>query len=239
MQIIIPMAGYGSRFEKAGYLDPKPLIDINGKPMIQVVVENLNLEANYIFIVLKEHYDKFNLGKILPKIVSPNNCKIVIVNHVTQGAACTVLLAKHIFNDEELLIANSDQWVDWNSDLFIKHMNENNADGGILTFTANDPKWSFVKLNSENVITEVAEKNPISNIASVGIYYFKSGTDFITYAEQMINKNIRTKNEFYLCPVFNELIADQKKILHFEVDKMYGLGTPEDLDIFLKAKIEV
>lgn len=240
MQIVIPMAGRGSRFSAAGYKNPKPLIEIYNKPMIQLVVENLNLQGKYIFLVLKEHFNQFNLSKILPDIVHPNNCEIVVVDEVTEGAACTVLLSKKLINNNsELIVANSDQWIDWNSSNFISEMHNNNADGGILTFTATDPKWSFVRINHNNLITEVAEKNPISNIATAGIYYFKSGNMFVHYAEQMINKNIRVNNEFYLCPVFNELIQDNTKILNYSINRMMGLGTPEDLEIFLNSGIKV
>jgi dTDP-glucose pyrophosphorylase len=161
------------------------------------------------------------------------NSKIVSVTGVTEGAACTVLLAKEsINNDEELIIANSDQWVNWNNQHFLSYLREKNADGGIVTFIATHPKWSFVKINEEGLVTEVAEKKPISNIATVGIYYFKKGSDFVQAAEQMISKDIRTNNEFYVAPVFNEMIASGKKILTYPIAEMRGLGTPEDLKRF-------
>lgn len=232
LNILIPMAGAGSRFEKAGYTFPKPLIDVNGKPMIQVVVENLNIDANFIFIVQKSHREKYNLDTLL-NMIAPN-CKIIEVDGITEGAACTTLLAKEIINnDQSLLLANSDQYVEWNSGEFMYKMHEQNLDAGILTFESIHPKWSFAKINEHGYVTEVAEKNPISNIASVGIYYWKHGSDFVYYAEQMIKKNIRVNNEFYVCPVFNEAILDNKKIKTFHVNKMWGIGTPEDLNIFL------
>lgn len=233
LNIVIPMAGAGSRFEKAGYTFPKPLIDVRGKAMIQVVVENLNLDANYIFIVQKSHRAKYNLDNFL-KIITPN-CKIIETEGITEGAACTTLLAKEfINNDNPLIMANSDQFVVWDSNEFMYKMNENNYDAGIVTFNANHPKWSFVKINDQGYVSEVAEKNPISNIATVGIYYWKKGSDYVKYAEQMINKNIRVNNEFYVCPVFNEAILDKKRIKNFQINEMYGLGTPEDLNYFLE-----
>jgi len=232
LNVIIPMAGAGSRFEKAGYTFPKPLIEVNGKPMIQVVVENLNLDAHYIFIVQKSHRVKYNLDTLL-NMIAPK-CSIVEVEGITEGAACTVLLAKELINNEQpLVMANSDQYVEWNSGEFMYKMQEQNADAGVLTFESTHPKWSFVKLDDYNNVVEVAEKNPISNIATVGIYYWKQGKDFVTYAEEMINKNVRVNNEFYVCPVFNEAILDNKKIKTFNIDKMWGIGTPEDLNIFL------
>ena len=233
LNILIPMAGAGSRFEQAGYTFPKPLIDVRNKPMIQVVVENLNIKANYVYIVQKKHREKYNLDTLL-NLITPG-CKIVEVDGLTEGAACTALLAKeYINNDAPLFFANSDQFVEWDSNEFMYKMNETNTDGGIVTFEATHPKWSFAKVNELGLVTEVAEKNPISNIATVGYYYWKHGSDFVKYAEQMINKNIRVNNEFYVCPVFNQAIEDGKEIRTFDIPKMWGLGTPEDLKYYLE-----
>jgi len=231
LNVIIPMAGAGSRFEQAGYTFPKPLIDVEGKPMIQVVVENLNMVANFIFIVQKSHRIKYNLDTLL-NIITPN-CKIIEVDGLTEGAACTALLAKDLINnDNPLFFANSDQFVSWDSNEFMYKMQETDCDGGIVTFESIHPKWSFAKVNEFGLVTEVAEKNPISNMATVGFYYWKHGSDFVKYAEQMIEKNIRVNNEFYVCPVFNQAIEGGKSIRTFEVNKMWGLGTPEDLKYF-------
>ena len=234
LNVLIPMAGAGSRFESAGYTFPKPLIDVNGKPMIQVVVENLNLDANYIFVVQKKHREKYNLDSLL-NLISPN-CKIVETDGITEGAACTALLAKEYINNESpLFFANSDQFVEWDSNEFMYKMQETQADGGIVTFTSTHPKWSFAKVNEDTgLVEEVAEKNPISNIATVGYYYWKHGSDFVRYAEEMIDKNIRVNNEFYVCPVFNQSIKGGKEIRAFNVKGMWGLGTPEDLNHYLE-----
>lgn len=233
MNVLVPMAGAGSRFSNSGYTFPKPLIEINGKPMIQVVVENLNIEANYTFIVQKNHYQKYSLQYLLNLIAA--NCNIVQVDGVTEGAACTTLLAKkYIDNGDPLLIANSDQFLEWNSNECLYAFNADGIDGGIITFKATHPKWSYVKIGDDGFISEVAEKKPISDNATVGIYFWKRGSDYVKYAEQMIEKNIRTNNEFYVCPVFNEAIQDGKKVRIKDIDRMWGLGTPEDLDYFLK-----
>jgi HAD superfamily hydrolase (TIGR01509 family) len=232
LNVLIPMAGAGSRFQAAGYTFPKPLIEVKGKPMIQVVVENLNIDANFIYVVQKEHREKYNLDTLL-NLITPN-CKIVETDGMTEGAACTALLAKEYIDvDSPLFFANSDQFVEWDSNEFLYKMNETNADGGIVSFKATHPKWSFAKVDENGLVTEVAEKNPISDIATVGYYYWKHGSDFVKYAEQMIEKDIRVNNEFYVCPVFNEAIADCKKIKTFDIPKMWGIGTPEDLDVFL------
>ena len=233
MNVLIPMAGAGSRFASQGYTFPKPLIEVKGKPMIQVVVDNLNIDANYIFVVQKAHREKYNLDTLL-NLITPG-CKIVEVDGLTEGAACTALLAKeYINNDAPLFFANSDQFVEWDSNEFMYKMNETDADGGIVTFKATHPKWSFARVGDDGFVKEVAEKNPISDLATVGYYYWKHGSDFVKYAEQMIEKNIRVNNEFYVCPVFNEAIGDGKKIKTFNIEKMWGLGTPEDLQHYLE-----
>jgi HAD superfamily hydrolase (TIGR01509 family) len=233
LNVLIPMAGAGSRFEQAGYTFPKPLIEVKGKPMIQVVVDNLNIKANYIYVVQKKHREKYNLDTLL-NLITPN-CKIVETECVTEGAACTALLAKeYIDGDNPLFFANSDQFVEWDSNEFMYKMNETDVDGGIVSFRATHPKWSFAKVDDDGFVTEVAEKNPISDIATVGYYYWKHGSDFVKYAEQMIDRNIRVNNEFYVCPVFNQAIEDGKKIRTFDVPKMWGLGTPEDLNYYLE-----
>jgi len=237
MNVLIPMAGAGSRFQQAGYTFPKPLIDIGGKPMIQVVVENLNIDAHHIFVVQKQHYEKFNL-KYLLNLIAPG-CEIIQVDGITEGAACTTLLAKEfIDNDQPLLFANSDQYIEWDSNEFMYSMMADEIDAGILTFTSTHPKWSFAKLSSDGYVVEVAEKKPISNIATCGVYYWKKGSDYVKYAEQMIEKNVRINDEFYVCPVYNEAIQDKKKIKTFRVNKMWGIGTPEDLNRFLGEKNE-
>lgn len=233
MNVLIPMAGAGSRFASAGYTFPKPLIEVNGKPMIQVVVENLNVDAHFIFLVQKEHYEKYNLKQLL-NLIAPG-CDIIQVDGLTEGAACTTLLAKELINNNEpLMMANSDQFVEWNSNEVLYAFTADNIDGGIVSFKATHPKWSFAKVGDDGFVSEVAEKNPISDDATVGIYYWSKGSDYVKYAEQMIEKNVRTNGEFYVCPVFNEAIGDGKKIRIKQIEKMWGIGTPEDLNYFLE-----
>ena len=232
LNVLIPMAGAGSRFSEAGYVFPKPLIEVNGKPMIQVVVENIGIDAHYIFVVQKSHREQYNLDTLLNVIAE--NCSVVEVDGITEGAACTALLAKELINNgNPLFFANSDQFVEWDSCEFMYRMQETKADGGIVTFESVHPKWSFAKLNDNGLVAEVAEKNPISNNATVGYYFWKKGSDFVRYAEQMINENRRVNNEFYVCPVFNEAISDGKEVRIFQAEKMWGLGTPHDLEYYI------
>ena len=235
LNVLVPMAGAGSRFQQQGYTFPKPLIEVNGKPMIQVVVENLNIDAHFIFIVQKEHYEKYNL-KYLLNLIAPN-CDIVQIEGITEGAACSTLLAKEfINNDAPLVIANSDQYVEWNSNEIMYSFTADEIDGGIVTFEASHPKWSYARVGDDGFVAEVAEKKVISNDATVGIYYWKHGSDYVKYAEQMIAKDVRVNNEFYVCPVFNEAIEDSKKIKVKKIARMWGIGTPEDLNYFLNHK---
>jgi HAD superfamily hydrolase (TIGR01509 family) len=235
LNVLIPMAGEGSRFQKAGYTFPKPLIEINKKPMIQFVIENLSLDANFIFLVRKDHEKKYNIKSLL-NILAPN-CKIVIVDKLTQGAASTTLLAeKYVDNKNPLIIANSDQYIKWNSSKSMYKFMSKKNDAAILSFKSIHPKWSYAKIDDYGSVVEVAEKKVISDNATVGVYFWKKGSDYVKYAKQMIKKNIRVNDEFYVCPVFNEAIKDKKRIVIEQVDEMWGLGTPEDLENFIKNR---
>lgn len=239
VNIVIPAAGQGKRFAEVGYQHPKPLIDVGGRPMIDWVLDNFEKFGRKIVLMQRDHIEKYCARDILQY----NNLATLIlpVDGLTEGAACSVLLAKYLINNNnELIIANSDQYLEYiqNSIItkFITRSRTLGVDGAILTFKSDNPKWSYVKCDERGFALEVAEKKVISDQATVGIYYYKKGKEFVKYAEQMIDKNIRTNNEFYVCPIFNEYIADGKKIRTYEISEiaMHGLGTPEDLELFLK-----
>ena len=239
LNIILPIAGRGSRFKVAGYQAPKPLIPVHGQPMIVVVINNIQPQRfhRFIFLVLQEHLDKTNIQQVLEDTCS--NHIIIPVKEVTEGAACTVLLARHLIDsDDPLMIANTDQYVAININDYLAVSDQPDTDGLIMTFWANDPKWSFVKLNEFDLVTEVAEKSVISNEATVGIYNFKHGKHFVQAADRMISNNLRINNEFYVAPTYNSLINKGAKIRIFNIGiegkGMHGLGTPEDLETFLK-----
>jgi NDP-sugar pyrophosphorylase family protein len=239
LNIIIPMGGFGTRFVKAGYTVPKPLIEVAGKPMIERVIENMRptVPHRFIFICLKEHYEMYTLESVFSKTLSPGNYDVVLLDTVTDGAARTVLLAeKYIDNESGLLIANSDQYIETDINEFIADGRAEGTDGLILTFKDSDPKWSFAQVDARGYVTETAEKRPISDNATVGIYYFAKGKDYVRAAKTMIEKDLKQNGEFYVCPVYNELIAECKLVRIHEIpaEKMHGLGTPEDLDIFFK-----
>lgn len=251
LNIVVPMAGKGSRFAKAGYTKPKPFIDTDGEPMILRVVRNLipYQPHRFIFIARREH-EKY----IKEHMSFATN--VIYLDEVTEGAACTVLLADNYINThDQLIIANSDQLVDWNDassvrrspcrTVWIKETNNiqdminyaamNHLDASIATFNSSHPKWSYAKLNEYGEVDRVAEKKVISNYATVGIYYYTSGSLFVKAAQDMINKNIRVNGEFYVCPAFNELVS-KYRIGIYPIHKMYGLGTPEDLEKYLNEK---
>ena len=242
LNIVIPMAGRGSRFQNEGYILPKPLIPVKGTPMIKLVIENLrpNTKHRFIFLCHQEHINEYNIDQRL-KEWAPG-CHIVTVDKVTEGAACTVLLARELINnDNSLMIANSDQWVDVDINDYLAVMNKDNLDGLIMTMWADDPKWSFVRFDEHEGICEVVEKKVVSNEATVGIYNYRHGKDFVEAAENMIRKNLRVNNEFYVAPAYNEMINNGKKLGYLnvgkEADGMYGLGIPSDLKLFESLEV--
>lgn len=242
LNIVIPMAGAGSRFAKAGYNDPKPLIPIHGVPMIKAVIDNLRPTEThrFIFICQRAHVSAYGLAEKLTAWAP--DCALLQLDGITEGAACTVLAAKEFINNgDALMIANSDQYVDISIDTYLEKMSEENLDGLIMTMTAHDPKWSFVGLNTSGLVTEVVEKEVISDEATVGIYNFQHGLDFVRAAETMIAKNLRVNGEFYVAPIYNQLIAEGKRFGIYNIGSdgagMYGLGTPIDLDRFLDIEL--
>jgi dTDP-glucose pyrophosphorylase len=244
LNIVLPIAGRGSRFAVAGYAQPKPLIPLHGAPMIAAVVRNVRPRCahRFIFVALAEHLERAGMREAL-SAAAPGSV-VVPVGQVTEGAACTVLLARNYINsDDPLMLANSDQWVDLDIDDYLASMDRQRADGLIMTMRADDPKWSFVGLNRQNLVNRVVEKEVISNEATVGIYNFRRGADFVRGAERMIAKNLRVNNEFYVAPVYNELITDGARIAIYNVGRegagMYGLGIPSDLEQFLANPISL
>jgi NDP-sugar pyrophosphorylase family protein len=239
LNIVLPIAGRGSRFAKEGYILPKPLIPVHGIPMIQLVTENLrpNIPHRFIYICQEEHIEKYDLENKLRSYTGEDNTVVIPINYMTEGQVCTVLVAKdYINNDDALMSANADQWVDIDINDYLKDMENRNLDGLIMTMKSTDPKWSFAKTDENGYVVETAEKKPISDDATVGIFNFKHGCDLVRAAEQMISENVRVNNEFYTCPCYNYLIKEGKKIgiygIGEEYNGMYGLGIPYDLKWF-------
>jgi NDP-sugar pyrophosphorylase family protein len=237
LHFIIPLGGRAAQFEERGYTFPKPLIEIGTRSMIEVVLKNLAPPqlARFTFICRKEHITKFYLGDML-RLIAPG-CHIIPLEMDTAGALCSILLAvDDIQQDEEVLIVNGDQFISTSLDPFYTACRQPGIDGCILTFAATHPRWSFVRTNSEGLVTAVAEKRPISHLATVGLYYFRRGGDLVENAERMIVKGLTTSGQFFVAPVYNELILAGKKITtcHLPDGTMHSLGTPEDVEMFLK-----
>lgn len=237
LNIVIPMAGEGSRFRVAGFENPKPLIEVNGKQMIELVAENLRPSSKhrFIFVCREEHEEKYNVSSILKKI-SPG-CEVLFTSGLTEGAASTVLTAKRLIdNPNPLIIANSDQFIVFKMDNFLERISSDFS-GSIMTMLASGNKWSYVSKNSEGRVTEVVEKVQVSDEATVGIYYFKQGSDFVNCAEEMISAEEKSNGEYYVAPVYNKMIKRGQSVETISVGKIeseiFGLGTPEDLEIFL------
>ena len=238
LNIVIPMAGAGSRFVREGYNDPKPLILINDIPMIRLVIENLRpeVEHRFIFICQQAHVDTYGLQDKLSAWAP--GCKIIGLNGLTEGAACTVLAAEQLIdNASPLMISNSDQYIDANINAYLEDMIARRLDGLIMTMKADDPKWSYLGVNDDGMVSRVVEKEVISSDATVGIYNFRQGKDFVAAAKNMVSKNLRVNGEFYVAPAYNEFISSGAKVGIYNVDNegtgMHGLGTPTDLELFL------
>lgn len=240
LNIVVPMAGAGSRFARAGYADPKPLIPVNGIPMIKLVIENLRPQVahRFIFICQAAHIAAYGLVDKLTAWAP--GCAIIGLDGLTEGAACTVLAARHLIDsDDPLMIANSDQYVDVRVDDYLAAMD--GRDGLVMTMRASDPKWSFVGLDGAGMVTTVVEKEVISDEATVGIYNFARGAEFVAAADEMIRKELRVNGEYYVAPTYNQLVQKGARIGVFNVGAeaagMYGLGIPADLDLFLSLPV--
>jgi dTDP-glucose pyrophosphorylase len=229
INVIIPMAGAGKRFADVGYTIPKPFIPVKGKPMVQSVVENLNIDGNYIFIIQKEHSVGGNL-QIFLNSIKPG-CVIIEVDELTQGPACTALLAENYIDNNPLIIVNCDQMIhDFDVTKLIEFSNVNNTDGVLGAFISTSKKNSYMKLDPQGEVTEVKEKIVISNTATNGLHFWNNGKDFVSSTKEMIEAGEKYNNEFYIAPTYNYLIKNGKKILPYFYNLHFPIGTPEDLN---------
>ncbi|HEX8913962.1 MAG TPA: glycosyltransferase family 2 protein, partial [Humisphaera sp.] len=235
LKIVMPMGGEGKPFADRGFTFPKPLIEIRGRSMIEVVVENLaprRRDHQFVFVPRQDHLARFALADVL-RLLAPG-AAVVPMKAATRGALCSVLLAtEHLADDCELLVANADQFIDFDVDAFLDAAAAPGVDGCMVTFPSTHPKWSYAKVEGGEVVA-VAEKRPISRDATVGLYYFKSSRAFLAAAERSILKNASLGGEFYVAPVYNELILAGRSVRTYPIrrDQMHSLGTPEELDLF-------
>jgi len=236
LNIVVPMAGRGQRFVDAGYTLPKPLIEVHGVPMIRLVIANLTPACphRFHFLLQRDHAVEHGLDSMLQDWAP--GCSLTLVDAVTEGAACTVLLARDaIDSDEALMIANCDQYIDADIDAYLAA--QDGVDGLIMTMWADDPKWSFVRRDQKGRVSGVVEKEVVSNEATVGIYNFRRGRDFVRAADAMIAAGLRVNGEFYVAPAYDQLIAEGAEIACHSIGRvgagMHGIGTPSDLQEFL------
>jgi len=228
------MAGKGIRLQKFDPY-PKPLVEVLGKTIVQWSIETLGLKGNYIFCCKKEHIEKYKIDKTLREIIP--DCKIISIDYQTNGTMQSVLEANNLINnDEELIISDTDHYLKWNSKFFNEQIRTKDVDGCVMVFPEkhSSKKMSYVKLDEKGFVIESAEKQPISNIATVGLHYFKKGSDFVKYGNEMIGKGMEYNNEFYVTPIYNLFAKSNKKIISYPVEKMWALGSPEEVNLFLK-----
>lgn len=242
VNIIIPAAGNGSRFQEQGYEKPKPLIDVGGKPMIERVLEQFNFPGTQILVIIQQkHY--IENAEEFEDLKKRYNLEYLIIGHLTEGTACTVLEGLRVLEQVDLqkpcIVANSDQVVDTSLEAFYRDSLEKGSDGATMVFQAVESKWSFCRVVSGKV-EEVREKQVISNVANVGIYYYRSGHLLQNSIETMIQCNSRVNGEFYLAPTYNYIIESGGKVTPYYIDRsqMHGLGTPEDLTEYLEWKLQ-
>lgn len=240
--IVFPMAGASSRFVEAGYDVPKPLLEVDGMTMIQRAAWGCNIGGRHIYIVQKEHSEKYNIPELVKSFTPDLNVVVVEVDGVTEGAAASVLAAKEYIDEDDLLvICDADTVMDWDPIKFLVEVGEGrHLDGAIVTFPAEGEGWSYVDADENKVAKKVAEKEKISDNACAGLYYWRRGSDFVKYAEAMIEKDIRVNNEFYVAPVYNQAIQDDKLvgIYTVEADNVISLGTPEKYEAYLASIVD-
>lgn len=229
----MPMAGRGARFANEGYQTPKPLIEVNGKPMFTWALKSLK-KVDYrllIIIALDEHEKEYHLSKLIN-----TNCDkrtvLLTIPKVTDGQLCTVLTAKEMINTEEdILIMASDSYIVSNIGTHINNLSSE-CKGLISVINLPGDKYSFAKVDESGKVIKVAEKLRISNHASTGMYYFKSGKEFVEIGEGMIANKELTKGEYYVIPVYQKMIENGKTIEISEANEMWDLGTPEAKSFF-------
>ena len=242
MNVVVMLAGDGGNFVKNGQKYPKLLTEINGKTMIEIVLEGLTSltipENNIIFMVRKYDNDRYYLGDVI-RLILPES-QIMSVEGETAGAALTSLLAiEYLDENESLVLVNGDQLLDYDENELVKFFVKNDADAGVFVFNSFHPRWSYVRTDEDGLVVEAAEKKPISNQATAGFYYYKKTFEYIKSAKRMILKGGDVNGLYYICPVFNEMILEQKKILTYSIDskKYHSFMSPEKVKEFEKTNL--
>lgn len=238
INILIPLAGKWPYFDDKDNF-PGIITNIDGKPLIQIVIENLNTikeDHKFIFIVQKRDCEDFFLDDIL-KLITDDNCEIIIVDSETKGAAASALLAtKYIDNDDRLIISNGDQLITDDINKILEYFDDSNATGGIISFESIHPRWSYARLDDEGNVTELTAKRPISKNAIAGFYFYNKGKDFVEAAKCMIRKDTNEKGLYYVSPTMNELILKQMKVINYTIstDKYFTFYSPQRVEDYLR-----
>lgn len=221
LNILIPLGGQSSFFDNEEYPYPKPLIEINGRLMIELLIESfssLHTPYRFIFIVQKNDCRKFHLNNTL-KLLAGDQAVIIELSGDTKGAACSALMAiDYIDNTDALLISNGDQLLDLDMNVLLDFFEHQQSDGGVVCFTSVHPKWSYVRLDEQQKIIETAEKRPISKHAIAGLYYFRQGSDFVKAAMRSISNDANVNGLYFIAPALNEMVLDNKRLTVYQVD---------------------
>lgn len=220
INVLIPACGRSKFYEDSFY--PQNVVEIFGKPMIEYVVENYKKlkGVQYTFCLFSDECDQFHTDKIV-SILTGHKCNVVKQENVTAGALCTALLAiDYIENDDELIIANSDQIIDADMEKVLNAFRSRKQDCGVICFNSVHPRWSYVRLNKNGEVIETAEKQPLSNHAIAGFYYFAHGRDFVEAAKQVIRKRETYNGRFFIASSINEIILQNKKVGYYEIEPM-------------------
>lgn len=239
LKIIVPLAGPSDLFTNSGFVYPKPLIEINGITMIQLVIDRIKpitQPHQIIFIVKHEDVKKYHIDNTL-RLLAPG-CDIVKLKNETKGALCSILMAiDKIDRNDSLLILNGDQVIDTDFETIYKHWENNTAEVGIVTFNSVHPRWSYAKIEDGQVM-QTAEKNPISNNAIAGYYYFNNAGLFFDCATQCILNDVQLDGRFFISPVINEFVLRHKKVLNFAIDKedYHSFYSPQMINEYLKLQ---
>lgn len=235
LNIIIPMAGPSDEFSKAGYMYPKPLIDVQGKPLIQYVLDNLeglDTPKRFVFVVRDEDCRKYHIDNTLRLLT--DDCQIIKLSSKTKGALCTVLMSiDEIPEDDEILILNSDQVLDIDYNKALKKFRDENADSGLVTFNSVHPRWSYARFHGQEVV-QTAEKNPISKNAIAGFYYFKKAADFFQSAFKTIMFHDNLDGIYFISPVINQFVLANKVNRYHEIDssRYHSFYSPQKVKEF-------
>lgn len=242
INVLIPMSGKSEFFDSYEYKFPKPLIEINGKLMIELVIENFSSikeEKKFIFIVKKVDCYRYHLDNVL-NLLTNKKCQIIQLSDDTKGAACSALLAiKYINNESGLIIANGDQVIDQDINDVLEFFKKRDLDAGVICFEGVHPKWSYVKIEKNEKVTEVTEKKPISKNAIAGFYYFKKGSYFVASAMRSIEKDANVDGQYYIAPTLNEMILDNRNLGVFKIksNQYNSFYSPQKIKEYEKKNI--